>query len=441
MQGDLRRLIDDPRFRTYHRERRNQNVFNTFDVLRYSDYEIRHSNVLAWLLRPADTHGIDARFLKWFVAEVDKRLLASNTDRLPELVLEVPNVDVWRERDFVDITLLFRKERCLIAIENKAGPALPDHVDQVSAYERKLREKHEGYAVTSVLLTTSSDGSVDFPGIAHVGWEAVKGAIRSLLDDGAFHAGGAEAFVRQYVDLVERWFRPSQTEGFRHLVDSHHSVLRTMRKVLDEDGDSAVRGHVLPDMADYCDSIVMLVKQSRQNPMALRRAVADCLERRGCKLHYTHNAKQRVYWLNWSTADLADVARQLGCGGFFLSWGMTFAHDQVRVSFHLYQTAPEEQGLLDRFMDFMRATPINRHNPAEYPLSKSGYGWYKIYEHEILSRDELFGMAGSEVEDAVIQWLVDFMGSDDSECRRIEDYFRCLAFRSDEPAPPRTDSP
>ena len=67
MNSDLRGLIDDPRFLAYHRAYRRELVkagqFNTFDVLRYADYEIRHSNVLAWLLRPADTHGIGPRFL------------------------------------------------------------------------------------------------------------------------------------------------------------------------------------------------------------------------------------------------------------------------------------------------------------------------------------------------------------------------------------------
>ena len=51
MDHELRRLIDAPGFQEYHRESR-QREFNTFDVLRYSDYEIRHSNVLAWLLQP-----------------------------------------------------------------------------------------------------------------------------------------------------------------------------------------------------------------------------------------------------------------------------------------------------------------------------------------------------------------------------------------------------
>ena len=140
MEADLRNLIDDPRFRAYHRELVEPREFNTFDVLRYSGYEIRHSNVLAWLLRPADTHGIGSRFLKWFVNHVNRRL-AADLERLPATSFEAANVDVWRERDWVDITVRFKKEKCLIAVENKPESAHPHHLDQVMRYEKTLKKR------------------------------------------------------------------------------------------------------------------------------------------------------------------------------------------------------------------------------------------------------------------------------------------------------------
>ena len=41
-------------------------------------------------------------------------------------------------------------------------------------------------------------------------------------------------------------------------------------------------------------------------------------------------------------------------------------------------------------------------------------------------------MSAPEVAHEVIRRLEDFMDSDDSEYRRIDDYFQCLAFGSDE---------
>ena len=49
---DLRKLIDDRRFLEYHKKTLRRGEFNAFDVLRYSDYEIRHSNMLACCCSP-----------------------------------------------------------------------------------------------------------------------------------------------------------------------------------------------------------------------------------------------------------------------------------------------------------------------------------------------------------------------------------------------------
>ena len=441
MEGDVRGLIDDPRFQAYHRELLKPREFNTFDVLQNADYEIRHSNVLAWLLRPTETHGVGARFLEWFVDQIDKRLPVANADRLPAIGFEASNVAVWRERDHVDITVLFKEERCLIAIENKVGPASTDHVQQALGYERELREKHKDHTVRSVLLTTSPNGSVDFPGIVHVGWESVHEVIGRFHAEGRFQSCGVRTFVRQFLELVERWFGSAGVEGFKKLLDEHHSILQKMRQVLDKDGDDGVRGMAPEDRADYGDALVMLVKASRQDPLDLRAAVAVCLKRQGCKLHFTMNPPKGIYWLNWRNTDLAGIARRLGCGDFSLSWGMTFTHHEVRAGFYLYQKEPEERASLDRLKQFMQATPINRRKPDEYLMRDTGFGWYQVYDLEVVCRDELAGMSGHEVKEEVIRRLENFMGSDESEYRRIDDYFQCLAFTPDDSASAREDSP
>lgn len=41
--------------------------FNLFDVLKVSRNEIRHSNVLAWLLNPNENHGLGDSYIRKFV--------------------------------------------------------------------------------------------------------------------------------------------------------------------------------------------------------------------------------------------------------------------------------------------------------------------------------------------------------------------------------------
>ncbi len=66
MDEDVRELVESAEFRRYHKEQQTPR-FNPFDVLRYAEYEIRHSNVLAWLLTPGESHGLGDKFLRRFI--------------------------------------------------------------------------------------------------------------------------------------------------------------------------------------------------------------------------------------------------------------------------------------------------------------------------------------------------------------------------------------
>ncbi|MDE0126438.1 MAG: PD-(D/E)XK nuclease family protein [Bryobacterales bacterium] len=439
MEDDLRNLIDAPRFRAYHRKFGGPRKFNTFDVLQYANYEIRHSNVLAWLLRPADTHGIGSRFLRWFVNHVNGQFPAADTKPLPETSFEAGNVEVWRERDHVDITIRFKTEKCLIAVENKTESASPHHLDQVRRYEETLLGKHEGHTVRSVLLTTSLEGSDNFPSIAHVGWDSVLQAIRTVSAAGEFTCPSVQTFIRQYLDMIERWFRPGG-EGYRVLLDDHRAILKRLRRVLGKHGDDGVRGMVSADRAEYRNSLVNLVKESRHNPMELRAAVANYLRGRGVTPTSSNN-RSGTYWLGWTDVTLGDAVLRMGGHRDALSWFITFTRHDVKIDFAFRSDNRKERSFVNRLKSFMEKTPINRQKPDKYSVRVWSYRWQGVYREEILSNEELVELSAREVRNKVIRRLEVFMDSDDREYRRIDDFFQCLAFRSDALASTREDSP
>ena len=45
-------------------------IFNIFNVLRIKDVEIRHSNVVAWLLDPLGSHGLGQAFLRRVISTI-----------------------------------------------------------------------------------------------------------------------------------------------------------------------------------------------------------------------------------------------------------------------------------------------------------------------------------------------------------------------------------
>lgn len=444
MERDLRKLIDDHRFQKYHEEFLNPREFNAFDVLRYADYEIRHSNVLAWLLKPGETHGIGGEFLKWFVKHVNEQLSAANSEPLPEGDFDAANVDVERELDYVDITVFLKKEKCLIAIENKTVLASSEHYKQVRRYEQTLRGKYRDHKVKSVLLTSSPDGGSDSSGIAHVGWEDVRKTISSIDETGKFSSCGVSEFVRQYVDLLRRWLHPGGGEGFKTLLVEYDPILKPLRLDLEKsDGDKRVAGMVPEDLKDYRNTLVRLVRESRQDPIQVRWAVACHLRGLDITVKLTHN-REPTYWAHWTEMNLAKAARSLGGKDDSLQWVMAFTYQEVRMGFYLYQESPEEQvghSPMGRLKSFIQATPINRLEPNKYPMRDNGNGWFQIFDEVLLSNDELADLSGSDVNKEVPRRLKDFMDSDESEYRRIDDYIKCLAFRPCDSASKQEDSP
>ena len=294
----------------------------------------------------------------------------------------------------------------------------------------------------SVLLTTSLDGSPPCRDIVHVGWQSVHKAIDSLQEDGGFRSNNVGAFVRQYRELLERQFGFTEGGGTMALLKDHRAILEKMLRLLEKDGADGVEGKVPADRVEYRDALVRLVQESGQDPKQLRWAVRDHLESRGCETWSSHNA-QGIYWLNWTDGELRDTSRLLGGESHFLSWGLTFTHREVSVGFYLYRPG-EERGNpfpLDWLMRFMEDTPIDRLEPDRYQIVDRDYGWHRVYHRALLPEDEFAGMSVSEGRDEVLRRLRDFMGSNASDYRRIDDYFRCLAFHPGVSTPARKSSP
>ena len=114
---------------------------NIFDVLKVSRTEIRHSNVLAWLLDPRESHGFGTAFLNGFLKRV-----CQNSDvgeKTPFLITNCENAVVSREwgagKRRLDILIECRrtdKKSLVLAIENKIDAK--DGKGQLDAYYNEV---------------------------------------------------------------------------------------------------------------------------------------------------------------------------------------------------------------------------------------------------------------------------------------------------------------
>ena len=426
---EVDRLVEDSAFLRYHAEYVKRRQFNAFDVLRYAEYEIRHSNVMAWLLDPNETHGIGRAFLEWFLGQ------ARLPGKLPGKVVRGhggQTVRVERELYYVDVVIFLESDlgRHIVVIENKPEWASPEHYEQVRAHLKRLRPKYSGHDIHCVLLSTSREGIDGEEKIAHVSWRDVGAQIETMHDADTFGQEEVAAFIRQYLAAVGRLIGPEESDAdyFRKLLDDHDSLLKYMLGVLgDGGGEQEIRAMVPERHAHYQDTVVRLVKDFGQKPERLRSEVRGLLASRGIETTITASKGKVVLWLSW---DLQE-AQGLGLGGTGgrIYWFFQFTRRSVVV---VLESSPGRRDAVDRIVACMRKIPVDRRRRDRYPMKAGAFNHFHFYRHELVGEEILSGKSTAAVTEAVRQAVDEFLDAEDSDYTRINDYFRCLAFRPEE---------
>lgn len=195
--------------------------FNLFHALRLSDHEIRHSNMLAWLLDPAESHGQRATFLREFLAIADSSLASEQF--WIEDNHDLDTVMVSREVDGLDVRVVIPHLRLVLAIENKLFTC--EHSDQLTRYSASLESDFPGWRHLCFLL--SLDG--DCP--TNAGWRAltheqVVASVRECLRRRSETVPAAvSVFIEQYVELFDDIYsRRSRLKSAPRMSDVMHTI-------------------------------------------------------------------------------------------------------------------------------------------------------------------------------------------------------------------------
>ncbi|WP_374718230.1 PD-(D/E)XK nuclease family protein, partial [Neobacillus sp.] len=140
--------------------------FNPLKVLRVDQFEIRHSNVLAWLLDPNENHQLGSFFIKKLLSRLimrpENEEKAEGWNFLSYFYASFSDAEVYREvktetNRYIDLLIIVPSQKLVLLIENKfhAGESLGQLEDYLS-YARKCFEK-DGYTILPVFLTLASD--------------------------------------------------------------------------------------------------------------------------------------------------------------------------------------------------------------------------------------------------------------------------------------------
>lgn len=130
--------------------------FNPFKVLKIDDVEIRHSNMLAWLFSPKESHGFNDRFFKDFLINVLNSSENQTRDDIDENIHAVilsnyNSITVLREQNNIDILCICHENNLVVLLENKVKSG--EHSNQLSRYLRDVNSQYSGYRIIPILLS------------------------------------------------------------------------------------------------------------------------------------------------------------------------------------------------------------------------------------------------------------------------------------------------
>lgn len=174
---------------------------NIFDVLRIERQEIRHSNMLRWLLDANETHGIGDKFISMFM----QRLFSDN--KMPQmdifncLLSDFYSFSVQRESKHIDILIISHKEKIAVAIENKVDSH--EHSNQLNRYRVQMEQAYPDYQRLYVYLTPDGDTPSD-----EVNWQVFSYSdVAEILENICENPNVSEEtelLIKNYVSFIRR---------------------------------------------------------------------------------------------------------------------------------------------------------------------------------------------------------------------------------------------
>lgn len=177
---------------------------NIFEVLKTSTVEIRHSNLLGWLLHPSETHGLGDEFFK----RICLKLISDNPAYMEAVGLSVFDISlnnfsdgfVLREHNHIDLFFSSRQNNMNLVFENKIFSH--QHSNQLKRYYEKVETDYSGYRNVYVYLTPEGTEAEDDSWV-NLGYDAVLEILNNILETKTL-AGKTAMLIKDYIGTIRR---------------------------------------------------------------------------------------------------------------------------------------------------------------------------------------------------------------------------------------------
>ena len=311
--------------------------FNLFSILRTEYAEIRHSNILAWLLDPKGSHKLRTDFLiPWLSAVLTEN--AKRADR-PECwfdpasldAMQVKQVYVDREHENIDLLVVIRFEdekNWVLCIENKVDA--PESEGQLERYYKFVERLWPNAERRLYAFLSRGAASAGHPAYLNTTYEGVSKTLRDCLE----------------LDI------PS---GPHFLLEQYHDLLLE-KFVIDEDA----RKLAAKIYETHAKAIDYIVANKPDHLSDLTRAVVDQLQGRadslGIEMDASSSSIVRFVPEAW-IGDGNSGATAWRPGGPIILFELSFASDRVKLE---VVAAPPDEVRAELIWDLAGKPPFQR---------------------------------------------------------------------------------
>lgn len=164
---------------------------NLMSILKVAHKELQHSNLLAWLFNPNETHGLGDYFLKEFIKlyfrENNYQDLVSGESKLSVFEFVEFNFDdlvILRERGNIDILVLSKSNELCIVIENKIYAS--EGKGQLRKYRKYIEENYPNYTYKLFIYLSLFEQEItekEKEYYIRITYNHVKSIISKLIND------------------------------------------------------------------------------------------------------------------------------------------------------------------------------------------------------------------------------------------------------------------
>lgn len=140
------------------------NSFNTLKILKLESHEIRHSNVLAWLLNPKENHSLRDYFLRKMLEHlilIDENTNNPKYNTVGEILNQsLMDSHVYREvktdkNRYIDLLIVNQQLKTVFLIENKFYST--ESENQLDDYLAYIQHQFEDFTIIPIYLTLDGE--------------------------------------------------------------------------------------------------------------------------------------------------------------------------------------------------------------------------------------------------------------------------------------------